>query len=68
MAYMRALHSSQQSTVEILQRDLQDRARQINVTDLKPFYESRLFKTNNFAYDQKRKVIIQIIPQAVTAE
>lgn len=64
IAYMRGLHGSRQSTVEVSERDLMDRARQINISDLKPFYESKIFKINNFTYDQKKKVIIQIVPIA----
>ncbi|KPJ18533.1 DNA replication licensing factor Mcm2 [Papilio machaon] len=67
LAYMRGLHNHSQSTIEISERDLTERARQINITDLKPFYESRIFKINNFSYDQKRKVIIHILPEAPSA-
>ncbi|XP_077293926.1 DNA replication licensing factor Mcm2 [Arctopsyche grandis] len=68
LAYMRGLHGSSQSTVEVSERDLLDRARQINVTDLKPFYDSRLFKINNFSYDHKRKLIVQVMSQTVSVE
>lgn len=61
LAYMRGLHNHSQSTIEISERDLIERARQINISDLKPFYESRIFKMNNFSYDQKRKVIIHTL-------
>lgn len=67
LAYMRGLHNHSQSTIEISERDLTERARQINITDLKPFYDSRIFKINNFSYDQKRKVIIHILPEAPSA-
>lgn len=62
LAYMRGLRKHSQSTIEISERDLIERARQINITDLKPFYDSRIFKMNSFSYDQKRKVIIQTLP------
>ncbi|KAI8437461.1 hypothetical protein MSG28_011784 [Choristoneura fumiferana] len=64
LAYMRGLHNHSQSTIEISERDLIERARQINITDLKPFYDSRIFKMNDFTYDQKRKVIIHVLPEA----
>ncbi|XP_063381825.1 DNA replication licensing factor Mcm2 [Cydia fagiglandana] len=64
LAYMRGLHNHSQSTIEISERDLLERARQINITDLKPFYDSRIFKMNSFSYDQKRKVIIHTLPEA----
>ncbi|XP_049885580.1 DNA replication licensing factor Mcm2 [Pectinophora gossypiella] len=63
LAYMRGLHSHSQSTIEISERDLVEKARQINITDLKPFYDSKIFKINGFTYDQKRKVIVHILPQ-----
>ncbi|KAI5641456.1 MCM2/3/5 family domain-containing protein [Phthorimaea operculella] len=64
LAYMRGLHSHSQSSIEISERDLTEKARQINITDLKPFYDSRIFKINGFSYDQKRKVIVHVLPQA----
>ncbi|KAJ2953647.1 hypothetical protein O0L34_g1258 [Tuta absoluta] len=63
LAYMRGLHSHSQASIEISERDLSEKARQINITDLKPFYDSRIFKINGFSYDQKRKVIVHILPQ-----
>lgn len=63
LAYMRGLHNHSQSTIEISERDLMEKGRQINITDLKPFYDSRIFKMNGFSYDQKRKVIVHILPQ-----
>lgn len=66
LAYMRGLHNHSQTTIEISERDLIERARQINISDLKPFYESRIFKLNNFSYDQKRKVIIHTLPEVPT--
>lgn len=34
-------------------------ARQINITNLQPFFESDIFKANNFSHDGKRKLIVQ---------
>lgn len=64
LAYMRGLHHHSLPTIEISERDLIEKARQINITDLKPFYESRIFKINGFSYDQKKKAIIHVLPQA----
>ena len=36
-------------------------ARQINILNLKPFFESEIFKANRFTYDQKKKIIIQTL-------
>lgn len=50
------------TTVEISEKDLLDRAKQIDIHNLHPFYESHIFKSNNFVYDPRRKVIVQTIP------
>lgn len=63
LAYMRGLHNHSQPTIEISERDLIERARQINISDLKPFYDSRIFKMNSFSYDAKRKVIVHVLPE-----
>lgn len=36
-------------------------ARQINITNLKPFYDSEIFKVNRFTHDTKKKMIIQVL-------
>ncbi len=36
-------------------------ARQINILNLKPFYESEIFKANRFTHDPKKKMIIQTL-------
>lgn len=40
-------------------------AKQIDIYNLRPFYESDVFKSNNFVYDSKRRVIIQTIPESM---
>lgn len=67
LAYMRGLHNHSQPTIEISERDLLERARQINISDLKPFYDSRIFKMNSFSYDAKRKVIVHVLPDTPTS-
>lgn len=37
-------------------------AKQIDVFDLRSFYESKIFKDNNFVYDAGRKLIVQVLP------
>lgn len=51
----------QQQLVEISVRDLSERARQINIHNLQPFFSSPLFESNNYRYDERRKVILQAI-------
>jgi len=40
-------------------------AKQIDIHNLHPFYESDIFKTNNFVYDSERKVIMQTFPEYI---
>lgn len=42
-------------------------AKQIDVFDLRSFYESKIFKDNNFVYDSGRKLIVQVLPTSQTA-
>merc|ERR1719336_3414883 len=48
-----------QEVVEISENDLLEKAKQINIENLLPFYQSDIFKANNFTYDSKRKLVIQ---------
>merc|ERR1719471_2341385 len=48
-----------QEVVEISENDLLEKAKQINIENLLPFYRSDIFKANNFTYDSKRKLVIQ---------
>ncbi|XP_015606147.1 DNA replication licensing factor Mcm2 [Cephus cinctus] len=65
LAFQKALHGGRVTTIEISEKDLLDRARQIDIHNLNPFYESNIFKTNNFVYVRNRKVIVQTLPEAV---
>ncbi|XP_051170865.1 DNA replication licensing factor Mcm2 [Leptopilina boulardi] len=62
LAFQRAMHGSRVTTIEVSEKELQDRARQINIHNLSSFYESDIFKMNHFTYEPKRKVIINILP------
>merc|ERR1719210_2536890 len=44
-----------QEVVEVSENDLLDKAKQINIDNLQPFYASEIFKANNFSYDKKTK-------------
>jgi len=59
--YLRNRFDTEPDTVEILESDLVDRARQINITNLKPFFDSEIFKANRFTHDPKKKLIIQTL-------
>ncbi|CAG0884040.1 unnamed protein product [Cyprideis torosa] len=57
--YLRNRYGTEQETISIPEKDFADKARQINIHNLRPFFESDIFKHNNFTYDARRKVIIQ---------
>ena len=63
LTYMRGLRGSGYdfTSVEISEKELLEKAKSINITDVRPFYESRVFKVNNFSYDPKRKIITQTL-------
>lgn len=43
-------------------------AKQIDIRDLKPFYHSKIFESNDFVYDAKRKVIIHTLPESMITD
>ncbi|KAG8181737.1 hypothetical protein JTE90_028275 [Oedothorax gibbosus] len=59
IAYLRSRFTTDIDTVEIPEKELQQKARQINIHNLVPFYSSDLFKAHNFLHEKKRKLIIQ---------
>lgn len=62
LTYLRCKGGPNISIIEILESDLMERAKQINISNLKTFYDSEVFKNNGFVYDQKKKLILQSIP------
>ncbi|KAK3611229.1 hypothetical protein CHS0354_005239 [Potamilus streckersoni] len=61
MTFQRNRYGTDQEVIEISEKDLADKARQINITNLTAFYDSDIFKANRFAHESKRKVIIQTV-------
>uniref|UniRef100_A0A8C2IVL1 DNA replication licensing factor MCM2 n=1 Tax=Cyprinus carpio TaxID=7962 RepID=A0A8C2IVL1_CYPCA len=59
VAYQRNRYGAQQDTIEIPEKDLVDKARQINIHNLSAFYNSDLFRSNKFSHDAKKKLIAQ---------
>ncbi|MPC49600.1 DNA replication licensing factor mcm2 [Portunus trituberculatus] len=57
--YMRSRYGPDHDVVQVSEKDLLDRARQINIVNLQPFFESDIFKCNNFTHDPVRKTIVQ---------
>uniref|UniRef100_A0A8C6E899 DNA replication licensing factor MCM2 n=1 Tax=Moschus moschiferus TaxID=68415 RepID=A0A8C6E899_MOSMO len=59
VTYQRNRFGAQQDTIEVPEKDLVDKARQINIHNLSAFYDSELFRMHKFTHDLKRKVILQ---------
>ncbi|KAI3369662.1 hypothetical protein L3Q82_024508 [Scortum barcoo] len=59
VTYQRNRYGVQNDTIEIPEKDLQDKARQINIHNLTAFYDSDLFRSNKFSHDGKKKLILQ---------
>merc|ERR550525_1228723 len=57
--YMRNRYGTEQEVVEINEKDLAEKARQINIQNLQPFYASDVFKGNGYSHDATRKIVIR---------
>merc|ERR1739844_248455 len=58
-SYMRSRYGTEQDVIEISEADLLDKARQINIQNLQPFYASDVFKGNGYCHDATRKIVIR---------
>ncbi|CAG0912555.1 unnamed protein product [Notodromas monacha] len=56
--YLKSRYKTDQKVLEISEKEVADKARQINIFDIRPFLNSKMFK-NRFNYDAKRQLIIQ---------
>ncbi|XP_010771363.1 DNA replication licensing factor MCM2 [Notothenia coriiceps] len=59
VAYQRNRYGVQNDTIEVAEKDLHDKARQINIHNLSSFYDSDIFRSNKFSHDGKKKLILQ---------
>ncbi|KAK6176782.1 hypothetical protein SNE40_015016 [Patella caerulea] len=59
MTFQKNRFGLEQDTIEISEKDLADKARQINIHNLTSFYDSDVFRSNHFSHDTKKKIIIQ---------
>lgn len=66
LTYVRSKQGPTVTHIEIMEKDLSERAKTINVHNFKDFYNSDIFKSNGFVYDSKRRVILQVVPAAAT--
>lgn len=64
LTFMRGMRSDNVNQVlEINEKDLLEKAKQVDIHDLKSFFDSKIFQVNNFTYDSTRKVIIHALPE-----
>ncbi|XP_018570583.1 DNA replication licensing factor Mcm2 [Anoplophora glabripennis] len=68
LSFQRSTSEMEALTIEIDEKDLLDKAKQIDIHDLKPFYQSKIFESNDFVYDARRKVIVHTVPETISTE
>lgn len=61
LAYNRFKKGSAVNHVEVLEKDFIERAKQVDISNIKQFYESEIFLNNGFMYDPKKKTIVQTV-------
>ncbi|VDQ03853.1 unnamed protein product [Trichobilharzia regenti] len=62
LAFERIRHAGNQEwRIEVTEREFAERAKQINITSVRPFLQSDLFKAHHFVYDANRKVIVHTV-------
>lgn len=64
LAYIRCKEGPSATHVEVMEKDLTERAKSINIFNFKDFYDSEVFKKYGYTYDSKRKIILQVVPEA----
>lgn len=63
LTFIRGRGNMNNFIIEINEKDLLDKAKQVDIHELKTFYDSRIFKVNNFTYDSARKLIVHALPE-----
>ncbi|UYV76222.1 MCM2 [Cordylochernes scorpioides] len=62
LSFIRSRRNSTDITaVEVAEKDLAERASQMAIQDLRPFFKSDVFQAHNFTHDARRKKIVQAI-------
>ncbi|XP_074644668.1 DNA replication licensing factor mcm2-like isoform X2 [Tubulanus polymorphus] len=61
MSFVRNRFGTEQDVIEISEKDLADKARQINIHNLAAFYDSDVFRAHRFSHDAKKKIIVQTL-------
>ncbi|KAF8561638.1 hypothetical protein P879_08044 [Paragonimus westermani] len=62
LAFQRIRQATEQEwRIEIPERELADKAKQINITSVRTFLQSDLFRMHHFVYDANRKMIVHTV-------
>ncbi|KAH8851097.1 DNA replication licensing factor MCM2 isoform 2 [Schistosoma japonicum] len=62
LAFERVRHAANQEwRIEVTEQEFTERAKQINISSVRPFLQSDLFKSHHFVYDAIRKVIVHTV-------
>lgn len=56
--FTRSRYGTEPEVVEISEKDLQEKAHQLNITNLTPFFKSNLFSSHHFTHDARRHLVI----------
>lgn len=56
--FIRNRYGSEPDVIEVQEKDLQEKANQLNIKNLRPFYESSIFRAHHFTHDARRKTIV----------
>lgn len=56
--FTRSRYGTEPEVVEISEKDLQEKAHQLNITNLTPFFKSDLFSSHHFTHDARRHLVI----------
>ena len=61
-AFLRSRYgAADHEPASVAEKDLADRARQINILNLQPFFDSAVFRANNFVHNAQRRTIVQAL-------
>ncbi|KAF6772251.1 hypothetical protein AHF37_08668 [Paragonimus kellicotti] len=62
LAFQRIRQATEQEwRIEIPERELVDKAKQINISSVRTFLQSDLFRMHHFVYDANRKMIVHTV-------
>ncbi|XP_064483427.1 DNA replication licensing factor mcm2-like [Ornithodoros turicata] len=56
--FVRNRYGSEPDVIEIQEKDLQEKANQLSIKNLGPFFQSNIFRAHHFSHDARRKMIV----------